>query len=137
MTDDPSDNDVVLGRGIAFPLRLDGGILGMNAYESQVRQSILLILRTERGERVMRPDFGGGLEGLPFEPMNAVTGALVKHRVSESLARYEPRIEVIDVTATIDPTADGVLLVDVRYRIRRTDAVANLVYPFYVERGGV
>jgi len=126
--------DEVLGRGIAFPLRLTGGLIGMNAYDSQVEQSIRLILRTARGERVMRPDFGAGADILAFEPMNAVTAGLLQHRVKDALQRFEPRIEVLNV-AVDALSGQGQLLARIEYRVKRTDSVLNLVYPFYVERG--
>ena len=52
-----------LGRGWAFPVRIDpatGGI-AMSEHENDIRESIQIILRTSRGERVMRPDFGCGI----------------------------------------------------------------------------
>jgi uncharacterized protein len=136
MTRDTGSNDEILGRGIAFPLRLEGGKLGMNAYENQVEQSIKLILRTGQGERVMRPDFGAGIDRLAFEPMGAVTVALMQHQVKETLTRFEPRIDVLGVTAETKPD-EGRLDVAIQYRVRRTDSVNNLVYPFYLERGEV
>ena len=58
-----------LGAGIAFPLNVnEDGLIAMNALEDHVRQSILLILQTAKGERVMRPDFGARLSDLAFEP---------------------------------------------------------------------
>lgn len=134
MSQQPMDGDETLGRGIAFPLRLEGGLIGMNAYEDQVRQSILLILRTAQGERVMRPELGAGMDRLAFEPMNAVTATLVQHRAKETLLRYEPRIDVLTVSVEALPD-EGRLDVGIQYRVRRTDSVNNLVYPFYVERG--
>lgn len=129
-----SSGDDVLGRGIAFPLRLAGGVLGMNAYEAQVEQSIRLILWTAQGERVMRPQYGAGADQLAFEPMNGVTAALVQHRISEALGRYEPRIEIRRVSVSV-LSDEGELRADIEYRVKRTDSVFNLVYPFYIERG--
>jgi phage baseplate assembly protein W len=134
MSDKKVQGDEVLGRGIAFPLRLAGGQIGMNAYESQVEQSIRLILRTARGERVMRPDFGAGIDTLAFEPMSAVTVGLLQHQVTDALQRFEPRIDVLSIAVQVLP-ANGELLANIEYRIKRTDSVHNLVYPFYVERG--
>jgi len=128
-------NDEVLGCGIAFPLQLTGGVVGMNAYESQVEQSIGLILRTRQGERVMRPDFGGDLDLLAFEPMNNVTNSFVQHQVQETLLRFEPRIDVLAVTVTPFPN-EGKLDVEIRYRVKQTDSIFNMVYPFYIARGG-
>lgn len=123
-----------LGRGIAFPLRLRGGGLGMNGDEEHVKQSIVLILGTAHHERIMRPEFGAGMERLVFEPMNAVTGILVQHQVREALTRFEPRIDVLSVSASAAPD-EGRFLVEIAYRIKQTGAAGNLVYPFYIASG--
>ncbi len=139
MNDVMETGDEILGRGIAFPLQLKGGQVGMNAYESQVDQSIRLILRPAKAERVMRTGFGAGMEGLAFEPLNTVTGSVLQQRVKETLTQYEPRIDVLNVVVTLRPDAtDGASMeVDIQYRVRRTDSVFNRVYPFYIERGDV
>ena len=130
----PSQGDEILGRGVAFPLRLENGTVGVNAYESQVEQSIRLILRTGEGERVMRPEFGAGAESLAFEPISAVTAAVLQHRIKETLQQFEPRIEVLNVD--VNPAGEtGELRADIQYRVKRTDSTYNLVYPFYLERG--
>ena len=126
-----------LGAGIAFPLRLDAsGQLAMTSLDDHVRQSIELIIGTVRGERVMRPDFGAGLQDLVFEPASASTVAMVGHEVSEALILNEPRIDVLGVTVTADDGQPGLLRISLSYRVRRTDTMFNLVYPFYLERSG-
>jgi phage baseplate assembly protein W len=124
----------MLGRGFAFPLQLRGGKVGMNDGEERIRQSILLILGTALNERVMRPEFGAGMESLVFEPMGAVTGILLQHRVKEALTRFEPRIEVLSVTTEAAP-GQGELHVALSYRIRYTGALDQLSYPFHLDRG--
>jgi len=136
MNENGYNSDEILGRGVAFPLQLVGGIVGANAYENQVKQSILLILQTAPGERMMRPDFGAGMETLAFEPMSAITTALVQHRVQETLSRFEPRINVLNVTVNTEQS-EGKLMADIEYRVTRTGSVFNLVYPFYIERGAL
>ncbi len=135
MYNDSSDGKEFLGAGIAFPFRLDAGAIAMNSYEDHVRQSILLILQTAKGERVMRPEFGAGLHNLIFEPVDPVTTARAKHEVEEALIRFEPRIDVLEVEVTVDPKEQYKLLINIQYRVRRTDTIFNLVYPFYLERG--
>jgi phage baseplate assembly protein W len=136
MINDPAEGKEFLGAGVAFPLGVDAqGRIAMRSLEDQVRQSILLILRTARGERVMRPDFGAGLEQLVFAPLTGTTVALAEHQAKEALIRFEPRIEVLSLIGRVDPSREGVLLLELEYRVRRTDVTFNLVYPFYVERG--
>jgi phage baseplate assembly protein W len=132
------DSNDFLGAGIAFPLGVDSnGLIVMNSLEDHVRQSILLILQTANGERVMRPEFGAGLNGLAFEPLNQATITLARHQVTEALIRFEPRIAVLNVEVTVDPQRQDRLLINLHYRVRSTDTTFNLVYPFYVERGGL
>lgn len=133
----PDGGDAFLGSGLAFPLALDAsGQLALTGLDQHVRQSIELIVETVRGERVMRPDFGAGLQDLVFEPVSASTIAMVQHEVREALILNEPRIDVLDVTVTPDAAQPGLLRIALRYRMRRTDTMFNLVYPFYLERSG-
>jgi phage baseplate assembly protein W len=124
-----------LGGGWAFPVAIAAANDVMLAeYEEDVRQAILIILQTEPGERVMRPDFGTGLRALVFEPINTTTIALAKHRVEQALVQWEPRIDQVEVTVTVDPP-QGRLTITVQYRVRLTNTFYNLVYPFFVEEG--
>jgi phage baseplate assembly protein W len=124
-----------LGAGMSFPPRLTSdGTIALSAFEAHVAESVHLILATARGERVMRPDWGSGLSELAFGSMDAATVALARHLVEDGLQRCEPRIDVLGVDAEPDHEL-GRLTVTVSYRVRRTDTVYNLVYPFSLERG--
>ena len=123
---------------MAFPMAVDGeGHILLNSYEDHVRQSILLIMQTVKGERVMRTHFGAGLQPLVFEPAGSAMAAMVQHEVKQALVRNEPRIDVLDVAATVDPSQPGVLMINVKYQVRQTDTIYNVVYPFYIERGSL
>jgi phage baseplate assembly protein W len=125
-----------LGRGWSFPVTTGAdGELAQAEYEEDVRQAVRLILGTDPGERVMRPDFGAGLHALVFEPLTATTRALVKHRVEEALTLWEPRIDVLNVGVRFQTGVDAAVLVEVDYRVRSTNTFYNLVYPFYLVEG--
>jgi uncharacterized protein len=124
-----------LGVGWSFPVASnDAGEVSLAAYEEDVREAIRIILGTNPGERVMRPDFGAGLQALAFEPINVTTMALAKHRVEEALIIWEPRIDKIGVQVSADPSA-GRLMINIRYRVRATNTFYNFVYPFYLLEG--
>lgn len=124
-----------LGRGWAFAVDVDrSGAIALAEYEEDIRQAIRIILDTEPGERVMRPDFGAGLRQLLFEPINTTTLALARHRVERALIVWEPRIDQVGVEVRAEPML-GRLRIDVRYRVRRTNTFYNLVHPFYVQEG--
>jgi hypothetical protein len=136
MSNGSDSSNQFLGGGIAFPISVDGhGQIALNLYDDHVRQSILLILRTAKGERMMRPDFGSGLQTLMFESTSGATPVLVQHEVQQALQRYEPRIDVLGVQVTVDTQQASTLQISINYRVRRTDTIFNLVYPFFLERG--
>jgi len=129
------DPKTFLGQGWAYPVALtDAGAIALAQYGEDVRQALLVILGTERGERVMRPDFGAGLREFLYEPINTTTLALIRHRVEEALVTWEPRIDNITVRIDAAPPS-GEVTVEIHYRIRRTNTFYNLVYPFYVREG--
>jgi len=129
------DPKAFLGRGVAFPVDVDAsGRVAMAEHEKDIREAIRIILDTNPGERVMRPDFGAGLRALLFEPINTHTLLLARHRVEQALILWEPRIDSIGVQVTADPSI-GRLNISVRYRVRTTNTFYNWVYPFYLQEG--
>jgi Bacteriophage baseplate protein W len=124
-----------LGLGWSFPVSLEGDEISTAQYEEDVRQAILIILMTNRGERVMRPEFGAGLNEFVFEPVTTQTMERVKKRVTDALTDWEARIDILLVAVEASGSNANCLLITVRYRVRATNAQHNLVYPFYLEEG--
>jgi len=124
-----------LGKGWAFPVALDDGSLVYTSEEARVQDSVLVILGTARGERVMRPTFGSRLHELVFAPVNSHTRSLLSRYVIDALVAWEPRVEVIRVEVSDEEAVHGKLLVNIEYRVRATNSVFNLVYPFYLQEG--
>jgi phage baseplate assembly protein W len=132
------DRKDFLGRGWAMPVALDPrtGLVQGVAYEEDIRQSIRIVLETAPGERLMRPGFGCGIHDLVYGTMDSNTLQRVRSTVEEALRRCEARIEVLEVRADPAATLDGQLLVEIAYRVRQTNQLGNLVFPFYLREGG-
>lgn len=122
-----------LGKGWNLPV-LPGAdrLLHYASGPEKVGQSIWIILETEPGERIMRPDFGCGLRRYLMKPNTSATRALMRRDVERALATWEPRIKVrqVEVTAGNDPS---MVLIHIHYLHVRDGSPANLVYPFYLE----
>src|SRR5215468_7880405 len=91
-----------LGVGWGFPVKPVKGRLHFAAYEDDVEQAIQIILLSERGERPMLPEFGGGLRRYLFEPNSPATRHHIEHTVRDALVDWEPRIAVERVEVTAD-----------------------------------
>jgi phage baseplate assembly protein W len=123
----------IIGSGLAFPLQVDrrGGI-ALARDETDVEQAIELILATAPGERPMRPEFGCGVHDFVFDTIDASTIGRMELAIREALDRWEPRVIVETVAFDLDEVGEGRLIIDIGYRIRVTNTIRNLVYPFYV-----
>lgn len=126
----------LIGRGWPFPTKPGlGGAFKFAGGEGKIRQSIWIILETAPGERQMRPAFGCGIHDLVFQPNTAGLRGMVQQRVQDALTKWEPRIDVIDVRVETPPEGRNYLLIRIDYRIRTSNALYNLVYPFFLNEG--
>lgn len=123
-----------IGAGWAFPLKTDAtGSIALVTGDREITSAIWLILATSPGERPMRPEFGSRLADYVFAPANATTAGQLANEVRVALERWEPRIDVGDVTVGFDEIASsGVAYIDLQYRIRGDNDPRNLVFPFYI-----
>ena len=123
--------DEWLGTGLRFPIRPDGGRIGLVSGMALVRQSIEAILDTEPGERIMLPDFGCGLRRYLMEPNSVSTRTSMQEDITAALERWEPRIQLTNVAVTPgdDPSLVWIEIAYVRVADLSPD---NLVYPFYL-----
>ncbi len=121
----------ILGVGWAFPVATERGRLAMARRERDIEESIIIILLTPKGQRVMRPEFGCKVHDLIFAPNDATTSGLARYYVEDALGMWEPRIDVTEVLVTPDPGNTGRLLIEIRYMIKATHDERALVFPFY------
>ncbi|MCP3993677.1 MAG: GPW/gp25 family protein [bacterium] len=122
-----------VGSGWSFPLRIDGGGgFSLDGGFVEIDGSVRMILGTALGERVMRPDFGCGIWDLLFHPVNANTLGLMAQYVREALGRWEPRVELQEVSPRPDPDDPSRIHIEITYLVKATNDRRNLVFPFYV-----
>jgi uncharacterized protein len=125
-----------LGRGWKFPVMVEGGKIACSEAEECIKDSIRIILGTAKGERMMRPEFGCGINELVFAPNTTTTATLAGYHIREALLEWEPRIEVLDVQVTPDNDDRYKLNINIEYRVKTINSKYNLVYPFYLEKAG-
>ena len=123
-----------LGRGWKFPIQLDAvsGRVAESAYEQSISDSLKIILQTQPGERVMRPDFGCRLKDFAFQEMNYTVLSQMEKEVSRAITLWEPRIIEVEVHCKPDNKGQGMVLIEISYVVRSTNNPYNLVFPFYL-----
>jgi uncharacterized protein len=126
-------SEYFVGQGIAYPMRVSpSGGIALSRRDEEIAESMRLILGTSPGERPMRPEFGCPIHDHVFAPADATTTGLIAFEVRNSLIRWEPRVDVLDVAVRQDESQPTLLYIDVTYSIRESNDPRNLVFPFYV-----
>ena len=121
------DPGMLYGRSISFPPRVGpDGRVAWSAGEVNIRESIQIILLTEPGERIMRQEFGAGLQEFLFEPNTVTTRHLIQDRIIKALARWEPRIAVQSVVVDLDPNDPQAAVTTITYQLVSTQAVERV-----------
>jgi phage baseplate assembly protein W len=102
------------GFHLASPLALDGrGRTGVADDERYLRGLVEQVLFTRPGERVMRPDFGSGVDALVFAPAGDEPAQATRALVHGALQRFLGDLLRVDEVAVV--ARDATLEVTVRY----------------------
>nr|WP_315219950.1 GPW/gp25 family protein [uncultured Duganella sp.] len=126
-----------LGRGWSFPptfSRARGGV-EMLEDEADIASSLEILLTTAPGERTMLPQYGCNLDELVFESLDTRMKTLMADKVETAILYFESRIEVEQVALDDSRQLEGVVLIEVVYRVKATNSRFNFVFPFYKLEG--
>jgi phage baseplate assembly protein W len=144
-----------IGRGFRFPIKVNArGRLEWSDGPDRIRDAIWIIIKTALGERLMRPKFGAGVDDFVFQANSAVNRSVLQGAIKSALLEWEPRIDLDDVlvnsaseleSSSADATErqvlgdarelDNQVLVTIQYRLRTTNELFNVVFPFFLEEG--
>src|SRR5262245_35364335 len=117
----------IFGKGISFPPRVGAdGRVAWSEGETNVRESIRVILMTEQPERLRAPDFGGSLGRYLFEPNTVATRRSIQDRITKELALWEPRIDVQSVDVIQDPVDPTAAIATITYKLIATQAIERV-----------
>ncbi len=130
-------NKSFLGRGWSFPPKFSRSLrsVEMLEYEADIASSLEVLLGTMRGERVMLPQYGCNLDELVFENLDTRMKTLMADKIESAILYHEPRIELEKVQLDDSRELEGVVLIEVIYRVKTTNSRFNFVYPYYKIEG--
>lgn len=131
------NNKPFLGTGWSFPPHFNKDIKTVEVVsnEEDIQQSLMILLTTQLGERVMNHDYGAGLETMIFEPLTTTLKTYMTEMIKNAILRYEPRVDLEKVDMDDTGELAGTVLITVHFIVRATNSRANIVFPFYKNEG--
>lgn len=135
-----AQRDSFLGKGWGFPVtfsKRNGCTIRMVSEVEDIRESLSILFSTRPGERVMRPDYGSGLEDLLFEPVNTGLITYIKDLIQKAILYYEPRVDLQNLEIFTDEVNEGRVKVELTVIIRATNSRFNFVFPYYLNEATI
>ncbi|MUG97764.1 hypothetical protein F7734_37835 [Scytonema sp. UIC 10036] len=152
------DSKAYLGTGWGFPPTFDQKARSVRlvSAETDICESLQILLSTSFGERVMQPNYGCNLQDLLFESLTPTVTSSIKELVRTAILYYEPRVRLkkIDIKQGLEnllpdtaqdfiqnlrqqeeERSQGFLQIIVDCIIISTNSRFNFVYPFYLQEG--
>ena len=101
--------------------------------DAAVKQAVVNILMTNKGERLFDPDYGSDVPTYLFDQLDFGTAANIKSAIRECLVTYEPRIllQEIDVMPEFDQNGFEVHL---RFAVMGRDDLPPFDIEFFLSR---
>jgi phage baseplate assembly protein W len=126
-----------LGRGWSFPPTFDRDLARIEMLEedADIASSLEILLSTAQGERLMLPQYGCNLDELVFENLDTRMKTLMADKVESAILYHEPRIELESVRLNDSRELEGVVLIEIVYRVKTTNSRFNFVFPYYKSQG--
>lgn len=108
----------------SFTKDTQGGI--RKAYNSEaVGNSLINILSTNKGERLMLPEFGANLRALLFEGMNEDFVKLVAGQIRTEIEKWDPRISILSIK--FDQVAQELsMYITIRFSVKGSSQIEEL-----------
>ena len=125
--------DHFLGTGMKCPPQINPatGRFAVSSEEESVKESVYLILMTQKTERFLRPEFGSDLMSYTFMDINITSVNMMIRSLTEQILSNEPRIQSVSIT-TDEQVRKGCLLVNIDYVIRSSQVSDHLDVPLYL-----
>jgi|TARA_R100000482_G_C5119735_1_gene145030 hypothetical protein len=94
--------------GVAFPVVEGlGGFFTRSEGAETIMSSLKQLLLTNKGERVMRAEFGTNLRKAVFEPFDNELKMSLERDITRAISEYEPRIDLNNLIVSWDEASPG------------------------------
>ena len=93
--------------------------------EDAVKAALKNLILTSNYERPFHSEIGSPIKKLMFEPATPMLGAMLKRAIKDLIDAYEPRVNIVDINAVVDPDESSIN-VAIEFTIVNTTAPITL-----------
>jgi len=102
---DPLDLQGNIAIGISLPFNGPAGPFNSTySTKDQIKSNLINLLLTNKGERIMNPEFGCNLKSTLFEGINEDTFEVIRNLIETNVSVFVPQVTITDIM--IEDTPD-------------------------------
>jgi phage baseplate assembly protein W len=102
--------------GVSLPFNAKGVFNKTYSTKDQIKSNLINLLLTDKGERIMNPEFGADLRRSLFDNITQSNIDLLQIKIIDAINIFIPEIELINVV--VEPNIDyNTLTVTIDYRL--------------------
>jgi phage baseplate assembly protein W len=123
---DPRDLDKNKAVGISIPFNAGGVFNQTYATKDQIKSNLINLLLTNKGERILNPEFGADLPRLLFEPSTDNLYNQIQNQITSNVNIYIPEITIlnIEISSNIDYNS---INITIDYQIKLSGQQDNII----------
>ena len=101
--------------GITLPIQIGNTAFNQSfTTKEQVESNLKNLLFTKKGERIMQPEFGCGLQELLFQPNDSDLEEQIEDTINEAVSFWLPYIRINTIDIQSDPAQRDVNRINVK-----------------------
>lgn len=127
--DTKSFNDYAIG--ISLPIQIgNSGFIQTFKTADQIKSNIKNLLLTKKGERILQPEFGSGLQELLFEPIDDEFELKIETAINNALEKWLPYVSIdeIDIEATDELRDNNRVNVSLKFKVGNDISLNELTF---------
>jgi phage baseplate assembly protein W len=102
--------------GVSLPFNAKGVFNKTYSTKDQIKSNLINLLLTDKGERIMNPEFGADLRRSLFDNITQSNIDLLQIKIIDAINIFIPEIELINIV--VEPNIDyNTLTVTIDYRL--------------------
>jgi phage baseplate assembly protein W len=115
--------------GVSLPFNAPGVFNKTYSTKEQIKSNLINLLLTDKGERIMNPEFGADLRRSLFDNITTTSIDLLRIKIIDAINIFIPEVELenVDVESNID---DNTLNVTINYRLRISNTPDQVTVQF-------
>ena len=115
--------------GVSLPFNAKGVFNKTYSTKEQIKSNLINLLLTDKGERIMNPEFGADLRRSLFDNITQSNTDLLQTKIIDAINIFIPEIELTNVA--IEPNIDyNTLNVTIDYRLRISNTPDQVTVQF-------